>query len=170
MMQKGLLLSNEFNESELINQIHKYIVLRKDSPSKKEIEELFPELLNYLDKKLNSNTLEEIFSLIKFGFSLYPNELLPLFTEFFLNTKINTNQIIISASILNYLIIERRVKLTNDYNSFISNSYNQIIDQINKNNNKCFVIFDQKIPLKFEPNFVVDIFSLIKYQKKKQFY
>lgn len=163
-MQKGLLLSNEFNESELINQIHKYMILSKDSPSVKEIEKLLPELLYYLDKKLNPNTSEELFLLVKFCFSLHPNKLLPLFTEFL--SKINSNRIIITASILSYLIIERRIKITDDYNSFISTSYNQIITQINKKNNKCFVIFDHEIPLKFEANFVVDIFSLIKYHKK----
>lgn len=158
------------HKTNIVTQIHQYMMDLENSPPKKEVQRLIFKSISYLDQDLDLTTSSEVFSLILSCFSHYPDQSIQFFYDILQKVRNKWNYIIAAASILSYLTFEKPDKSLPDYKSFVYDSYNQILHQIQKRSyDECLFIYDQAIPFQFESNFVIDILTLVKFNKKHAF-
>lgn len=162
-MEKSLLLDSSiiFDHSNLVDRIRQsFIEIENEIPSEDSVEQLFFEIITYLDKDLNIDTAKELFSLILSCFSHYTNKILPLFDQLIETSSQNANHIIITVSILFYFIYIHPISIQNNYQSFINDCLNQLLPQIQKNDETILKIYDHEIYPQFQNDLIINLLLL----------
>ncbi|KAK8834055.1 hypothetical protein M9Y10_031522 [Tritrichomonas musculus] len=159
MYEYDLLSPNSFiyENPEPIDCIHQsYIDLK--GYSKEDVsscEELLNNAITYLDRDIKDDFANDLFSLILKCFSIYSSELPHIFESILKNREKNANYVIITASILSYMIHTHL--LINDYKSFVSNALDDIFPQIIKSNENVLFVFKHKISNNFKSSLIFDL-------------
>lgn len=169
-MSKSLLLKSSkiFKNSTLIDRIHQSVIDLRTDPPEDEVEILLNESISYLDEEIDLLTSSELFSLILSIFSNFPELSMKKFKKILKKSKSDSNHIIITASIICHMLHEHpRIKFTSDYESFINESYSQILPQISKSEEKPLMIFECKIDKQFKADFILDVFLSTSLTKQK---
>ena len=96
--------SNKNEDSDELDHIYQSIISLSGEISINEVEILLYKTFTYLDKNMKINLINELFSLIYSCFSKYPNEMLPILNIFLEKSRNNSNYIIITSSILSFII------------------------------------------------------------------
>lgn len=125
-------------------------------------EELLKNAITYLDRDIKDDFANDIFSLILKCFSIFSSELPDIFESIFKNRETNANYVIITASILSYMIhtpllINDYKSVVNDLESFVSNALDQIFPQIIKSNENDLFVFEHKISNNFKSSLIFDL-------------
>ncbi|KAK8844404.1 hypothetical protein M9Y10_024262 [Tritrichomonas musculus] len=160
---RSLLLSSSiiFDNSTFIDRIHQCIIDLNKGQSKYDVTNILIEASAFLDINLDIETITELFSLILTCFSKFPQLCSTILGQFLEQSKLNSNRIIISASVLSFYVHYcPQIPIIN-YESFVSDSLQQIKTQVPKSNGN-LEIFGFQIPSQFQLNFVIDIVSLTK--------
>lgn len=160
-MSKELLLasSSVFPNSSTIDNIHQSIIDLKDDKDYEDVKNLLNEAISYLDKEMNVNFANELFTLISTCFSRYITKFLPIFKIFLEKSRLNSNRIIATASVLSEMAhINSSIPFL-DYDSFVNDSLNEILPQILKTDINTITVFGQKIPNMFKYDLVIDLLS-----------
>lgn len=156
-MNRSLLLisSDIFDGSSLIDRINQSYIDLESNPSQEEVEVLFEEhILIYLEKKLYNPTAESLFALIMSCFKHYPSLVSPIFNKFFTKSRINSNFIIITASILSNFPDQC---INQDTINFAIQALDQLKPQIKNTKQTTFKIFDHEISSNFIPGLISDL-------------
>lgn len=144
--------NTRFDESSLIKNVSNYsdhihqslIQIENEHPNEEEVRQLLSDSISYLDKDLPINAANELFSLILSCLSHYPNQILPLFSRLLETPAKNSYHIIFTAFFLSYLTrVYPQLSLTK-HNSFIKDSLNQLLNQIQKNDENALKILDHQ--------------------------
>ena len=167
-MSKPLLLQSStiFKNPKLIDCIHQSIIDLKTSPPEEEVIILLKDAISYLDTEISFKKASEIFSLILSCFSNFPDASSLSIDQLLSTFKSNSNHLIITASVLSYMVHEYPHIKIPDYESFASDCFSHIFKQIKKSDEKPLKLFKLKIPSKFKIDFIVDIILLTKLNEK----
>lgn len=159
-MKTSLLLNSSsiFEDASTIDCIRQTCIDLKKSPKNEDVKNFLKESIKYLKEDMPFNIFNELLSAIISCFSTNPTGLSKYFNHFLKRAKQNSNYLIVTASILSYLIHIQPPLTLPDYQPFIDDCISEIVPQIQKKNeNLNLEVFGHKISPLYETNFIVDI-------------
>ncbi|KAK8848332.1 hypothetical protein M9Y10_019395 [Tritrichomonas musculus] len=162
--EKSLLFKNSiiFDGSNLIDRIRQSIIDINDNSQEEDVLNLVNEAISYLDDILDIDTTKELINLLLCCFSFFPEQSLKLLDKCLQKDRITVYHIIVSASIFfNLAIFFPEIPLKN-YDDFVSNSFQQISQQIEKSPDDNLKVFGVEIPREFKNSFIMSIVLLSK--------
>ncbi|KAK8847083.1 hypothetical protein M9Y10_019661 [Tritrichomonas musculus] len=157
---KTLLLPSSiiFNNSNLLDRIHQSVIDLENNQSPKEIYDLTIHSISYFNTNIDSQIKDEIISLLSSCFSHYQNPPNDIIDDIFNHSRDNSYRLILTASICSTISHSKKLLTLPNFRSFVRNVFKQIVIQFkNGNNNQNFIIFDHKIPPKYQANFIINM-------------
>ena len=158
-MNNQLLLSHSeiYKESDLYDNIRQSYINLKNSDYDCNVKDLLNEAICYLDKTIDQDTANEIFSLISLCFMQYPIELLPIFSQLYEKSKKNINHILATASCLSVLTHIQPPLPLSDYHSFIDEALEKLLPQIQNIAFTSISVYGRNIPNFFKYDFIINL-------------
>lgn len=151
----------------MLNYIRQSIIKLKLISSEQEVREKLVEYLSYLDQDLEIEILDELIFLILSCFSHFFNLTKDFFKDILDHSRMNSNRIICSSFIFEYMANEMHIQLPNESSSFISDSFHQILAQVDKLNNEKFIIFGHEMAPFDKYHFIYNIIMVVDLKKVK---
>lgn len=123
---------------------------------KGKVENFLQKICNILNAKLQADILNEIVYDTSSIFSIYPKYSLPHLSVFLQSCKSSSNFIIVTASIISELIMAKHNVNDVMINSFVDESLNAILLQIQKNTIE-ISLFGHSIPQQFKNTLIINL-------------
>lgn len=159
MNENTLLLGSSisFSNSDVVSNIRQSMIDMNLEEDAELIESLLNQAISYLEKDINQEIANELFSLIPTCFLRYPTQFLDILNDLLTKSKNNSNYIIATASVLSSLLhVEPSLNIPN-YLSFVDEALNEILSQIKNSQNDSLTVFGKKILPKFKYDLVIDL-------------
>ena len=137
--------------------IHQSLIDLHYEHSKEEVHELLIKAQECLESRIKIDLANEIFSLILKCYSCFPKDFIPTFVDLFKKMKINSFYPIVITMVLSYLIQNNCSDILSEYNEFILNSLNELIDQIESFDEPQIFVFQHEIQEQFKLNLLLNI-------------
>lgn len=141
-------------------QIRESLFTLENHPSLNQIQEILIESIDSFNYNLDKQTSNELFLLISSCLSQIPSESDAIFNSILNYSIEKPKNLIMTVHILSsYPKINSKFPNASIKN-IVEQSHYQIVDQIEKINDKNFLIQGQLIPIQFRSNFIIDILLL----------
>lgn len=154
-------IEEEYFDIFLLNESKSNLILY----NKDKIDNFLKYICSMLNKELESDTLNEIINDTIIVFTVYPHFSLHYLNYFLPTCSLNSNYIIITASIISELIITKQKINDIMIDSFVNESLNAIIIQFQKNITE-INLFGHTIPQQFKNNLIINLLISSKLNEK----
>ena len=151
------MLNNTKKTFNFLYQIRESLFTLENQPLLHQIQEILIESIDNFNYNLDKQTSNELFLLISSCLSHIPSKSYAILNSILSYSIEKPNNLIMTVHILSSCPKINSKFPNANIKSIVDESHHQIVDQIEKINDKNFMIQGQLIPIQFRSNFIIDI-------------